>query len=62
MLYLEDFVVMPGHRRRGIGQLLFDAFLAVARRKKCKLVTWQVLDWNQAALDFYKKYKATIEK
>ena len=62
MLYLEDFVVLPDYRRFGIGQLLFDALLEVARNKRCKLVKWQVLDWNQPALNFYRKYDAIIEK
>lgn len=62
MLYLEDFVVKSSARRQGIGQLLFDAFLDEAKAQGCRLVKWQVLDWNQPALDFYEKNKATIEK
>jgi len=62
MLYLEDFVILRSHRRQGIGQLLFDGFLEQARQKECRLVKWQVLDWNKPALDFYEKYNATIEK
>ena len=62
MLYLEDFVIRESHRRQGIGQMLFDGFLEQARQKKCRLVKWQVLDWNQPAIDFYEKNDATIEK
>ena len=62
MLYLEDFVIRESHRRQGIGSLLFDAFLEEARRVGCRLVKWQVLDWNKPALDFYEGYQATIEK
>lgn len=61
MLYLEDFVVKSSARRMGIGQLLFDGFLKTAQQRGCRLVKWQVLDWNQPAIDFYKKNKATIE-
>ncbi|MBK7409082.1 MAG: GNAT family N-acetyltransferase [Saprospirales bacterium] len=61
MLYLEDFVLLESFRRKGIGTLLFDAFLEEARNLGCRLVKWQVLDWNQPALDFYEKYRATIE-
>lgn len=61
MLYLEDFVVRESYRRSGVGQLLFDAFLAEARRKKCRMVKWQVLDWNEPAIRFYEKQGATIE-
>jgi len=62
MLYLEDFVVREAYRRHGIGQRLFDAFLQEARRKDCRLVKWQVLDWNRPALAFYEKNRAQIEK
>ncbi len=61
MLYLEDFVVREGFRRRGIGRLLFEAFLQRAREKECRLAKWQVLDWNEPALDFYRKFDAAIE-
>jgi|JI7StandDraft_1071085.scaffolds.fasta_scaffold218023_2 GNAT superfamily N-acetyltransferase len=62
MLYLEDFVVRETHRRYGAGQLLFDAFLEVAKEKECSMVKWQVLDWNEPALRFYEKNKSIIEK
>lgn len=62
MLYLEDFVVREAWRGQGIGRALFDAFLEQARQKECRLVKWQVLDWNQPALHFYERYNAIIEK
>lgn len=62
MMYLEDFVVKEDQRGRGIGQLLFDRFLAIAREKGARMVKWQVLDWNTPAIEFYKKNKAIIEK
>lgn len=62
MLYLEDFVVSQSHRRTGAGELLFDRVLEVAKQKNCRLLKWQVLDWNEPALNFYAKYNATIEK
>lgn len=62
MLYLEDFVVQEAFRGKGIGQKLFDAYLDTARAKGCRLTKWQVLDWNQPAIDFYEKNKAIIEK
>ncbi|MBK6929959.1 MAG: GNAT family N-acetyltransferase [Saprospirales bacterium] len=61
MLYLDDFVVQENYRRYGIGQLLFDAFVEEGRRRGCRLVKWQVLDWNEPALDFYRKNNAVIE-
>jgi len=62
MLYLEDFVVQEAYRKTGVGQKLFDAFMALAEEKKARLVKWQVLDWNEPAINFYKKNKAIIEK
>lgn len=62
MLYLEDFIVEEPCRRYGIGRRLFDAFLEEARSIGCRLVKWQVLDWNEPALRFYEKYDAVIEQ
>ena len=62
MLYLEDFVVSESRRREGIGELLFENVVKVAKDSNCRLLKWQVLDWNTPALNFYKKYQATIEK
>ncbi len=61
MLYLEDFVVKVEERGQGIGALLFDAFMKEARRKDVSLVKWQVLDWNEPAINFYKKYEAVFD-
>jgi len=62
MLYLEDFVVKDSFRGSGIGSKIFDAFIAEAHRRKCKMVKWQVLDWNHGAIQFYERKNATIEK
>jgi len=62
MLYLEDFVVRESRRREGIGELLFESVIQVAKDTNCRLLKWQVLDWNTPAVNFYKKYQATIEK
>lgn len=62
MLYLEDFVVRQKYRRMGIGDLLFDKVVEIAQSKGCKLLKWQVLDWNKPALNFYNKKNAIIEK
>lgn len=61
MLYLDDFVVTEASRRYGTGQLLFNAFLEEGRRRGCRLVKWQVLDWNEPAISFYRKNEAIIE-
>ena len=62
MLYLEDFVVKEAHRSAGIGKQLFDATLAYAQMSGCKLIKWQVLDWNERAINFYEREGATIER
>lgn len=61
MLFLEDFVVKESYRRLGVGQLLFDAYIEEARRLRCRIVKWQVLDWNEPALNFYRRNNAIIE-
>lgn len=60
-LYLEDFIVKESFRNQGIGQKLFSHLIEVARNRKCNLIRWQVLNWNQPAIDFYRKNKAEIE-
>ena len=62
MLYLEDFVILKPYRRFGIGQQMFNELQIVARDKGCKLMKWQVLDWNEPAIRFYEKNDAIIEK
>ncbi len=62
MLYLEDFVVKEELRGKGIGKLLFKAFLEEAKNLGASLAKWQVLDWNEPAINFYEKYNSTIEK
>ncbi|MDO8366007.1 MAG: GNAT family N-acetyltransferase [Saprospiraceae bacterium] len=62
MLYLDDFVVNEQYRGYGVGQKLYDDFIEEGRRRGCRLVKWQVLDWNEPAINFYKKNKAIIEK
>ena len=59
-LHLEDFVVSKKHRRKGIGGALFEATIKIAFEEKLNGMTWQVLDWNNPAINFYKKYKANI--
>lgn len=62
MLYLEDFVVKEAYRQKGIGQLLYNELISLAKSEGYKLMKWQVLDWNEPAIKFYEKNKAAIEK
>jgi GNAT superfamily N-acetyltransferase len=49
-------------RGHGIGKLLFKAYLEEAKKLNESLAKWQVLDWNEPAINFYEKYNSTIEK
>lgn len=60
-MYLEDILVTEQMRGRGIGRLLFEALIKEAREKGFKRICWQVLDWNEPAISFYKKYNASFD-
>jgi GNAT superfamily N-acetyltransferase len=60
-LYLEDIVVTESERGNGAGKLLFDQVMAKSLEADCTGMMWQVLDWNEPAINFYKKYNATLE-
>jgi GNAT superfamily N-acetyltransferase len=60
-LYLEDFYIQPEFRLKGIGSELFDRVVEIAKERKVKRMDWQVLEWNEPALEFYKKKKATLD-
>lgn len=59
-LFLEDFVVKEAYRNKGVGAMLFEETIRQAQILNVKGMIWQVLDWNQDAIRFYKKYKADI--
>jgi len=61
-LYLEDFIVTEEHRGKGIGKLLFERVIEEAKNGNYNGMVWQVLDWNQPAINFYNKYKANLEE
>ena len=60
-IYLDDLLVTEKHRGNGIGKKLFDAVIDEAKKINAKQMHWQVLDWNTPAIEFYKKYGASIE-
>jgi GNAT superfamily N-acetyltransferase len=60
-LYLEDLIVTEPMRGKGIGKMLFDRVIQECRELDFNGMVWQVLDWNEPAINFYKKYEATIE-
>lgn len=61
-IYLEDLVVKESKRGQGFGQQLLDAIIHEAKRTNSKQVRWQVLNWNQPAIAFYKKLGAYLDE
>lgn len=55
-LYLEDIYVEPEMRGKGIGAKLFEKLIEEGKEKNFSGMMWQALDWNEPALNFYKKY------
>lgn len=60
-LYLEDFIVTEAFRGQGVGKLLFETVMQEAKDKGFNGMSWQVLDWNEPAINFYNKYNAYLE-
>ena len=56
-LFLEDFVVKEDFRGQGVGAQLFEETIRIAQRLEVKGMVWQVLDWNEDAIRFYKNMR-----
>jgi GNAT superfamily N-acetyltransferase len=59
-LFLEDLFVRQPFRGSGIGRALLACVANIAQRENCYGVRWEVLDWNQQAIDFYERLGATV--
>lgn len=60
-MYLEDILVTEQARGKGIGKLLMDQLIVEAKEKNFSGIVWQVLEWNEPAINFYKKYNASFD-
>lgn len=60
-IHLEDLYVQEAHRQHGVGGLLFDAVVKTAHERNVRRMQWQVLDWNQPAINFYNKLGANLD-
>lgn len=61
-MYLEDLIVNEAWRGKGIGKQLLDELIQIAKEKGYSGIMWQVLDWNEPAINFYKKYNASFDE
>lgn len=60
-LYLEDIIVTESERGKGAGKLLFDRTMQKCLEENCTGMMWQVLEWNEPAINFYKKYGSKLD-
>jgi GNAT superfamily N-acetyltransferase len=60
-MYLEDILVTESYRGKGLGKLLFDRLIEEAKEKNFSGIVWQVLEWNEPAINFYKKYNSSFD-
>ena len=60
-LYLEDLIVTESARGKGYGKALFERTMAHAVEHDCTGMMWQVLDWNEPAIDFYRSYQSKLD-
>lgn len=60
-MYLEDLLVTEKMRGKGLGKMIFNQLIEEAKEKGFKGITWQVLDWNNPAINFYEKYNSDFD-
>ena len=61
-LYLDDLYVQDAYRKQGIGKMLLDEVIQLAKNSHCKKLRWQVSKWNSNAIAFYKSLGAEVDE
>jgi GNAT superfamily N-acetyltransferase len=61
VIYLEDLLVLPGHRRKGVADALMKALAILAVRDSYSSIFWVMMNWNEGAKEFYSKLGAEVE-
>lgn len=59
-IHLEDLIVTESKRNLGVGKALYSQLMQYAHEHGYNRVAWEVLDWNQNAIDFYKHTGAVV--
>ena len=54
-LFLEDIFILEDFRRKGLGKKILDFVINIARKRKCRVLDLNVIDWNKNAINFYRK-------
>ena len=62
VLHLEDLIVSKNMRGKGVGSALLDRVVKHASDLKVKRVSWEVLDWNTPAIQFYEAKGADVKR
>ncbi len=60
-LYMDDLYVRPEYRGQGLGSMLIRKVISFARETECHKLRWQVSNWNEPAIGFYRSFGAQID-
>jgi GNAT superfamily N-acetyltransferase len=60
-VFLEDLIISEAYRGKGVGAKLFERLMLTCKELQVKRMEWQVIDWNEPGINFYKKYDANFD-
>ncbi len=61
IIYLDDLIISEPYRKSGVGRMMFEQLLRLAKAEDAAQLRWHVLHWNEPALQFYKKFNAALD-